>query len=133
MITPLKKSRVMLCNLMRFPVLAIAFVVASSVVVPVQAASNRRVCGLIHAHVPYSADPHGGKPWRIYVSGVTSCHVAEQTLNAVMHLRGANHFNGYESNSYVTYRGWTCPYGQMGSQVCFLGSNEQTASTSSRP
>ncbi len=111
--------------LMRFPVLAIAFVVAALVVIPAQAASSRRVCGLIYARVPSSADPHGGKPWRVYVSGMASCHTAERTLNAVMHLHGTNHFNGYESNSYVTYRGWTCPYGQMGSQVCFLGSTRR--------
>ncbi len=39
-----------------------------------------------------------------------------------MHLHGKNHDNGAENNSYFTYGDWTCPYGQMGTQICVLGS-----------
>ncbi len=88
---------------------------------PARDASSGRVCGHLHAVVPYSTTG-GGPAWRVYVRGDASCGAASGTLNAVMHLHAKNHDNGSESNSYFTYSGWTCPYGQMGSQVCFLGS-----------
>jgi hypothetical protein len=85
------------------------------------AAGGGRVCGFLHARVPYST--HGGGPvWRVYVRGGASCSSATTALDGVMHLRGANHNNGSESNSFFTYRGWTCPYGLMGIQSCVLGS-----------
>lgn len=102
-------------------VLVTACIVAALAIAPAQAAPNGRVCGLIRADIPYSRDPHGGQRWRVYVYGAASCHTAERALDAVMHLHGVNHSNGFEDNSYVTYRGWSCPYGQMGTQVCFLG------------
>ncbi len=88
---------------------------------PAQDAAGGRVCGFLHARVPYST-AGGGPAWRVYVRGGASCGAAAGPLNAVLHLQGVNHDNGSESNSYFTYGDWTCPYGQMGSQVCFLGS-----------
>lgn len=88
---------------------------------PARDAAGGRVCGVLHARVPYSS-AGGGPTWRVYVRGVASCGAASGTLDAVMHLHAKNHDNGSESNSYFTYGDWTCPYGQMGSQACFLGS-----------
>ncbi len=88
---------------------------------PARDAAGGRVCGLLHVRVPYSS-AGGGPAWRAYVRGNASCQTASTTLDAVMHLRGKNHDNGAESNSYFVYGHWTCPYGQMGSQVCLLGS-----------
>lgn len=99
----------------------VAALVATVLAVPAAAASTGRSCGVIHAHVPYSHNPHGGKSWRVHVSGQASCRTAEQTLDAVMHLHGIDHYHGLEANSFWTYKGWTCPYGQMGVQTCYLG------------
>lgn len=103
--------------------IAVAAGIAFTGLAPVakQSATGGHVCGFFHAHVPYSA-LSGGPRWRAYVRGATSCSAATNTLDAVMHHRGTDHFNGSESNSYITYRNWTCPYGQMGVQLCFLGS-----------
>ena len=79
------------------------------------------MCGFIHARVPYST--HGGGPsWRVYARGAVSCGDAAAVLGAVMHLRGREHSHDGEAGSYLTYRGWTCPFGQMGVQTCLLGS-----------
>lgn len=116
----------MLRRAMNLRVIATALVVAGGLglagALPVQgqAQSGGRVCGFLHARVPYSTRA-GGPVWRVYARGHASCRAATGVLDAVMHLRGADHDNGAQSNSYVTYRGWTCPYGQMGSQLCFLG------------
>jgi hypothetical protein len=76
-----------------------------------------RVCRFVHASIPYSA--HGrAHSWRVYVAGATSCRTAEDTLNAVMHLRAAVHEGRDEAHSYFTYRGWICPFGRMGYQAC---------------
>ena len=88
---------------------------------PAPAATGDGVCGFLHARVPYSARA-GGPAWRVYVRGHTSCRAATEALAAIMHLRGRDHFNGDEANSYIAYRNWKCPYGQMGSQFCFTGS-----------
>lgn len=87
---------------------------------PAQGAAHGKVCGSLHARVPYSRAP-GGPLWRVYVRGNAPCRSAVRALGAVMHLHGANHSGGSEVNSYFTYEGWTCPYGQMGIQTCFLG------------
>jgi hypothetical protein len=104
--------------------LAVAVLLVVAVSAPTGAAATSgggRVCGLLHARVPY-ATAGGGPVWRVYSHGNVSCRNAAAVLDAVMHLHGQDHSHGFESNSYFTYRGWTCPYGQMGSQVCFLGS-----------
>ncbi len=104
-------------------ILAVVAVVAASAPAgagATAASGAGRVCGLLHARVPY-ATAGGGPVWRVYSHGNVSCRNAAAVLDAVMHLHGEDHFHGFESNSYFTYRGWTCPYGQMGSQVCFLG------------
>lgn len=96
--------------------------VAAALASSAHAVPRSQVCGFVHARVPYSRAT-GGPTWRIYVRGEASCPAATRALDAVMHLRGVNHSNGFESNSYFTYGGWTCPYGQMGLQLCFLGSS----------
>ncbi len=81
------------------------------------AASRGRVCGTLRASVPYT---HNGtaKRWRVYVAGNTTCGAAEATLDAVMHLRATLHQGASEASTYLTYRGWSCPAGQMGVQEC---------------
>jgi hypothetical protein len=81
------------------------------------AAASGRVCGFIRASVPYSH--HGNSNhWRVYVTGATSCHAAEEALDAVMHRRGAIHEGRDEAHSFFIYRAWTCPFGHMGFQAC---------------
>jgi hypothetical protein len=41
-------------------------------------------------------------------------------LSAVMHLRTAAHVGSDNANSYFSYRGWRCSFGQMGDQPCWL-------------
>jgi hypothetical protein len=80
-------------------------------------ASGGRVCGFVSASVPYSH--HGNaKRWRVYVSGASSCHAAEATLTAVMHLDATQHDGRSEASSYFTVGSWRCPFGDMGSQTC---------------
>jgi hypothetical protein len=77
-----------------------------------------RQCGFVHASVPYSR--HGNHDrWRVYVRGSASCASAKGVLNAVMHLRATAHNGTTNVNSYFTYKGWTCDFGQMGSQSCW--------------
>jgi hypothetical protein len=80
-----------------------------------------RVCGYVHASVPYSR--HGtADRWRVYAAGATSCHSAEEALSAVMHLRGTVHEGRDEAHSYMTYGDWHCPFGHMGYQQCEIPS-----------
>lgn len=81
------------------------------------AAAKGRVCGFLHASVPYSR--HGSRDrWRVYVAGDASCAAAEQALDAVMHLRARLHQGKDEASTYSTYRSWSCPAGDMGIQNC---------------
>jgi hypothetical protein len=77
-----------------------------------------RACGFVHASVPYSRHGHHDR-WRVYVRGNASCASARGVLNAVMHLRATAHNGTSNADSYFTYRGWTCDFGQMGSQSCW--------------
>jgi hypothetical protein len=52
--------------------------------------------------------------------GTSSCHSAERVLGAVMHLRAAPHPGRDEADSFFSYGSWICPFGNMGSQECFL-------------
>ena len=108
---------------MRVRMLAAVLVVAA-VTLPAGAVAagsgGGRVCGFIHARVPYSTRG-GGPVWRIYSRGAVSCREAATVLGAVLHLHAKNHSNGSEANSYFTDGEWTCPYGQMGVQTCALG------------
>jgi hypothetical protein len=80
-------------------------------------ASSR--CGVIRASTPYSRHGHS-EEWRVYRTGDVSCQTAERTLDAVMHLQAKQHVGASEAGSYFTYKGWTCPFGDMGQQLCDL-------------
>lgn len=86
---------------------------------PGAGASGSHRCGLLHASTPYSRHGHR-EPWRVYTAGATSCRTAEQTLNAILHLEAKVHNGSDEASSFFTYRGWTCPFGNMGTQLCDL-------------
>jgi hypothetical protein len=75
-------------------------------------------CAFVRASVPYSHHGHHDR-WGIYRKGATSCAAAKRALNAVMHLDAAVHNGTNNANSYFTYRGWTCDFGQMGAQSCW--------------
>jgi hypothetical protein len=92
---------------------------AALAAVPAADAVNARTCGYIHASVPYSQHGHADR-WRVYVWGSASCEDAETVLDAVMHLHGNTHNGGSEASSYITDRGWLCPFGNMGQQSCEL-------------
>jgi hypothetical protein len=36
-----------------------------------------------------------------------------------MHLRGSAHVGSDNANSYFSYQGWRCDFGQMGEQACW--------------
>ena len=75
-------------------------------------------CGFIHASVPYSR--HGNRDrWGVYVSARTTCAAAKTVLSAVMHLRASAHEGSGNANSYFSYDGWRCAFGQMGDQPCW--------------
>lgn len=76
-------------------------------------------CGYIHATVPYTRQGSAER-WRVYVAGASSCASTTKILDAVMHLQARPHFGRSEVNSYFTYDGWLCPFGNMGSQTCEL-------------
>jgi hypothetical protein len=75
-------------------------------------------CGFVHASVPYSHRGHHDR-WRVYAQGNASCAAARGVLSAVLHLNAAAHYGSDNANSYFTYRGWTCDFGQMGFQSCW--------------
>lgn len=78
-------------------------------------------CGSVRASVPYSRHGHRYR-WGVYVDGSASCRRAELTLDAVMHLHAAQHIGSDNADSYFTYRGWRCDFGQMGFQSCWTPS-----------
>ncbi|HTA36692.1 MAG TPA: hypothetical protein VK761_08270 [Solirubrobacteraceae bacterium] len=80
-------------------------------------ASGARVCGFVTASVPYARHGNADR-WRVYVSGVTTCHAAEATLEKVMHLDAAQHLGRAEADSYFSVGSWRCPFGDMGVQTC---------------
>jgi hypothetical protein len=85
------------------------------------AAGSGRVCGFVRASVPYSS--HGSSNrWRVYAAGATNCRSAERILGAVMHLQATPHEGADEADSFFSSGDWTCPFGDMGSQECFLPS-----------
>jgi hypothetical protein len=89
---------------------------------PGAGASGNHRCGLLHASTPYSRHGHR-EPWRVYIAGATSCKTAEETLNAVLHMEAKTHSGSSEADSFFTYKGWTCPFGNMGSQLCDIPSH----------
>jgi hypothetical protein len=104
---------------MKLTLLALALTAAVLLSAPLTDASVSGTCGFIRASTPYSR--HGRRDkWRVYITGATSCRTAQQTLDAVMHLEAKEHLGADEAHSFFTYRGWSCPFGDMGSQSCVL-------------
>lgn len=76
-------------------------------------------CGFIHASVPYSRRGNRNR-WGVYVAGRASCATSKAVLSAVMHLRASAHVGKDNADSYFSYHGWRCAFGQMGNQPCWL-------------
>ena len=104
---------------MRRALATVVLVVCCSFAVPAAGATSGRVCGFVRASVPYSMRG-SARSWRVYVSGATTCATAQATLDAVMHLRASQHPGADQAHSFSAYRGWICPFGQMGVQLCSL-------------
>lgn len=94
--------------------LAIGFAASSDAL-----AAQPRTCGFIRGSVPYSR--HGNHDrWRVYVKGAATCNTAKRVLSAVLHLKATPHVGPNDATSYFTYRAWTCGFGNMGGQGCWL-------------
>jgi hypothetical protein len=60
-----------------------------------------------------------GKRWGVYVAkGKVGCTAAGAVLKGVLAGKGTNIDNGSSANSYIVYKGWLCPYYQMGIVTC---------------
>ncbi|HEY3866125.1 MAG TPA: hypothetical protein VGL54_08585 [Solirubrobacteraceae bacterium] len=60
-----------------------------------------------------------GTEYGVYIAaGHVRCSVATGILKAVDGGKGKIVNNGNSANSYVLYRGWLCPFGNMGEQTC---------------
>jgi hypothetical protein len=60
-----------------------------------------------------------GKRWGVYVAkGKVGCATAGAVLKGVLANKGTYVNNGSSANSYVLYKGWLCPYDQMGIVTC---------------
>lgn len=81
-------------------------------------ASNR--CAIIKTRSGYS----DGKRLRfgIYIeSGHVTCHKASSVLRGVLQGRGKQHTAPpYDTPTYISYKGWSCPNGHMGYQACVV-------------
>jgi hypothetical protein len=97
------------------PVGALACVAAacSLVLAPQASASGTHLasrCATFHAR---DAD------YGVYIAdGHVKCSVAVAVLRAVDSGKGKVVEHGSSADSYVLYRGWLCPFGNMGEQTC---------------
>ena len=60
-----------------------------------------------------------GAEYGVYIAdGHVKCSVATAVLQAVDSGKGKIVEHGSSADSYVLYRGWLCPFGNMGEQTC---------------
>jgi hypothetical protein len=60
-----------------------------------------------------------GAEYGVYIAdGHVKCSVAVGILEAVDSGKGKIVEHGSSADSYVLYRGWLCPFGNMGEQTC---------------
>jgi hypothetical protein len=60
-----------------------------------------------------------GAKYGVYIAdGHVGCGVATGILKAIDGGKGKIVNNGASANSYVLYKGWLCPFGNMGEQTC---------------
>jgi hypothetical protein len=60
-----------------------------------------------------------GSEYGVYIAdGHVRCSVAVGILKAVDSGKGKIVEHGSSADSYVLYRGWLCPFGNMGEQTC---------------
>jgi hypothetical protein len=89
----------------------LACLAACSVALTSQAlASDTHRCGTFHAK---------GAEYGVYIAdGHVNCGAATGILKAIASGKGKIVNHGSSANSYVLYRGWLCPFGNMGEQTC---------------
>jgi hypothetical protein len=112
----LTRVRIVLVLVLATPPFALLFMASAD------AASSVRDCGFLRASVPYSHHGHRDR-WRTYVTGNASCSSAQGALNAVLHLNAKMHVRSNDADSYFSYHGWRCAFGNMGFQSCILPSH----------
>jgi hypothetical protein len=67
-------------------------------------------CGTFHAK---------GAEYGVYIAdGHVNCGAATGILKAIAGGKGKIVNRGSSADSYVLYRGWLCPFGNMGEQTC---------------
>jgi hypothetical protein len=67
-------------------------------------------CGTFHAK---------GAEYGVYIAdGHVKCSVATAVLRAIDSGKGKIVEHGSSADSYVLYKGWLCPFGNMGEQTC---------------
>jgi hypothetical protein len=60
-----------------------------------------------------------GTEYGVYIAdGHVKCSVATTVLQAIDSGKGKIVEHGSSADSYVLYRGWLCPFGNMGEQTC---------------
>ncbi len=74
----------------------------------------------VHPRVSRCATFHArGSKYGVYIAdGHVKCSVAVRILTAVDSGKGKIVEHGSSAGSYVLYRGWLCPFGNMGEQTC---------------
>jgi hypothetical protein len=92
----------------------IACVTACSVTLASQAIASdthsASRCGTFHAK---------GSEYGVYIAdGHVKCSVATAVLQAIDSGEGKIVEHGSSADSYVLYKGWLCPFGNMGEQTC---------------
>lgn len=60
-----------------------------------------------------------GAEYGVYIAdGHVGCSVATGILKAIDSGKGKIVEHGDSANSYILYKGWLCPFGNMGEQTC---------------
>jgi hypothetical protein len=71
----------------------------------------------------YSGGPSGNTTIAVYVTkGSVSCGTAVLITRGLAYGNGTIHYGSDSADTYVRYRGWICPAGNMGATSCFKGS-----------
>jgi hypothetical protein len=102
--------------------MAIALTLAAAQSQARPAAHNVR-CATFQAPNMYSGGPQGNTTFAVYVTrGSVSCGNAVLITRGLAYGNGTIHYGRDSLHTYIRYRGWICPAGNMGATGCFKGS-----------
>jgi hypothetical protein len=88
---------------------------------PSSSASTR--CGTVTG----GNDDFQGQTLTVYAGAGVSCATATTVMSDLSAGKATNHQGASDASSYFIVDGWTCPYGNMGAQVCSKGSQQVQA------